>query len=111
MQQINNDKEIYSIVEYLKLNKIRCMKYNSALEVSSLRTPTFQSYLQLTEDGRNIVITNKKITEESKYILEIDPVEIERKKQEVLKSQKKMFSRLKPLRTDSEEEDSEEAEI
>ena len=81
MQQIDDDKEIYSIIDYLKNEKIRCFKYNSGVEDSFFeKTPTFQSYLQLSEDGRTVMIMNKKVNKASNYILEMDPIEIEKKK-------------------------------
>lgn len=80
MHQLNDDKEIYSIVDYLKNEKIRCVKYNSALDDRYQKAASFQSYLYLSEDGRRVIIINKKMSNEANYILEVDPIEIEKKK-------------------------------
>jgi hypothetical protein len=36
--------------------------------------------LYLSEDGRRVIIINKKMSNEANYILEVDPIEIEKKK-------------------------------
>ena len=96
MQSINDDTEIFAIIDSLKTDRIRCMKYNSAFDLSTLRESTFQSYLQLSQDGQRIIITNKKFIKTGDYILEADPNEIEKQQKKVMASQLKKMRTFRP---------------
>ena len=82
-----NADEILQIKTYFIKNRIKCFKYNYALEDSVQNFTSFQGYFQLTEDGEEFKITNLKPVEKLQYMLEEDSnlVEQERLRQLNLK--------------------------
>ena len=65
--------EIYQLSEKLQSRRMNCFKYNYALDSEVQNFTNFQSFLQLSEDGEELIITNRKPVEKMKYILESDP--------------------------------------
>ena len=63
-------------------NRIRCFKYNYALEEIVQNFSSFQGFIKLSQDGESLNIINLKPNEKLKYVLEADPniVKLEKKK-------------------------------
>lgn len=64
------------------------MKYNYSLEDIVQNFPSYDGYLQLSHDGKELIITCKKPVDNQKYVLEADPNLVEEIKQEELKVDK-----------------------
>ena len=73
--------EIEFIVETFQENKITAVKYNNTLDDEGQRASSYASFINVSGDGERLIITNKvKINDE--YVLENDPEEIQRQKDE-----------------------------
>ena len=53
-------------------NKLNCVKYNYSLEEGVQNFKTFQAYVQLSHDGEELIIKNRKIQEKLVHSLEED---------------------------------------
>lgn len=58
-------------------NKISCFKYNYAFEEVVQNFNSYQSYIQLSPDGEELIIVNRKPREKLEYIHEEDPKVVE----------------------------------
>lgn len=54
-------------------NKMHCFKYNYAFEEVVQNFNSYQSFIQLSPDGTELIITNRKPKEQLEYIHEEDP--------------------------------------
>ena len=52
---------------------IKCVKYNYSLEEEIQNQLQFDGTIQLSEDGQELIIINKKPNTNPEYILEADP--------------------------------------
>ena len=65
--------EINQIRYFMMTNKINCFKYNYAFEEVVQNFNSYQSYIQLSSDGTELIITNRKPIEKLEYLHEEDP--------------------------------------
>jgi hypothetical protein len=69
-----NNNDLYSEIETkMKQERIFCIKFNHAL---GSKREYYQSELQISEDGSELVIINRVPIENHNYILEADPDQI-----------------------------------
>ena len=61
-------EEITRIKYFLMTNKLKCFKYNYAFEEVVQNFNNYQSFIQLSPDGEELVITNRKPVEKLEYI-------------------------------------------
>lgn len=67
-----NIEHIMSIKDQLKNNKIPCIKYNYSLEKGVQTMTSFAALMTVSRNLEYIKIINRKVSEQSKYILEAD---------------------------------------
>lgn len=74
-----NIEEILDIKKHLINSRVPCYKYNYSLDPETQSHVSFVSFIELSEDGEYIKITNRKPIDHTKFILEADQelVEIE----------------------------------
>ena len=65
--------EINQIRYFLTNNRINCFKYNYAFEEVVQNFNSYQSFIQLSPDGTELVITNRKPREKLEYLHQEDP--------------------------------------
>ena len=87
-ESYNNHSEINSLTEHIKKNKIKCIKYNYALEGSVQNYFNFEATISLSNNEEALIINNIKPFK-AKYILESDPREIKRKQAEYFNNKQK----------------------
>lgn len=104
----NDHKEINYITEHIKKNKIKCIKYNYALEGSVQNYFNFEATIGLSNDESSLIINNIKPSK-NQYILESDPHEVKKKQQEYNK--KKQNMKLKGGKEKSDQNEEEDHEI
>ena len=61
-----------SIKDEIKNNQIHCIKYNYSLEKGVQTMSSFEALIQVSRDLKYIKIINRKVNEQSKFILEAD---------------------------------------
>lgn len=62
-----------SIVREIREDPIKCVKYNYALDSEIQNYLQYDSLISVSEDGTELIITNKKPVENPDYILDADP--------------------------------------
>lgn len=67
LEQIDIQKWIF------KNNKVSIKKYNYAIDDTVQNFSCFDGFLQLSEDEKYLIITNKKPVNNPEYIVEADP--------------------------------------
>ena len=67
LEQVEDLKRVF------KNNKVRIKKYNYAIDDTVQNFSSFDGFLQLSENEKNFIITNKKPVDNPEYILEADP--------------------------------------
>ena len=72
-----NEQIIPQTIQKMKTNRFAAQKYNYALDKSVQNFSSYACYLQLSQDGKDLLILNKKIIENPKHVLEADPVRVE----------------------------------
>ena len=75
---LKNYDEINQIENLFMGNKVKVIKYNSSLDEIVQKHVCFDAYLQLSQDRKKLIFVNKKPVED-KYILETDPLHLEKK--------------------------------
>lgn len=68
---------------------IKCVKYNHALDADIQNYLQFESNITVSEDGRELIITNKKPRDNADLVLEADPNQVKIKQREFQHSVKK----------------------
>ena len=63
-------------------HKMPCVKYNYSLDKETCDFTSYESILQLSEDGKTIKLTNLKPKINNLYVLEADPNEVLKQQQE-----------------------------
>ena len=71
------------------------VKYNFTLDESIQNFTTYDGYIQLSSDGQELLITNKKVIEDQEYILEADDYIVEQKRQKHKKISVKKLEMVK----------------
>ena len=84
-------------------NRIRCFKYNYALEEIVQNFSSFQGFIKLSQDGEYLNIINLKPNEKLKYVLEADP--------NIVKSEKKKFDTVDQDVPSEYDEDDDQIEL
>ena len=77
-ESFNDPSEINTLTDFIKKDKIKCIKYNYALEGSVQNYFNFDATIGLSKDENRLIINNIK-PGRVKYILESDPLEIKKK--------------------------------
>jgi len=57
----------------MKAQRIDCVKYNYSLDKEVQNHKSFDSHLQISEDGKILMIINRRPLENEVYVLEADP--------------------------------------
>lgn len=87
-----NTLEIQDVIYRLQTQKVYCYKYNHAMDPSVQNHKIFEATIELSPDGTELIITNKKPVSDPEYILEPDPnvvkaqVKMRKNQMEYLKS-------------------------
>jgi len=83
--------------QFLRQNRITCFKYNHSIDFASYNFVgqnhnSFQSYLYLSADLDNpsLIITNRRPKQDVKHMLNTEPKEILRQRQEVYQKRQEL---------------------
>jgi hypothetical protein len=68
-----NIEEILEINDYLKNYRIDCFKYNTSLDDCVQNVCSFEAFIEVNANSKQINIFNKKPLENVEYALESDP--------------------------------------
>ena len=71
--EYNDLENMKKIVTILKNQRIKCFKYNASLDD---KTCFYAATLRLSEDGKKLIINNKRTINARKYIGTTDPKEV-----------------------------------
>ena len=77
-KSLENFEQIIETKTYLSNNEIACTKYNYALDASVQNFSCFEAVIRLSPDHQTLEIFNIKPIIKQKYVLEADPVELEK---------------------------------
>lgn len=55
---------------------MKCVKYNYTLDAEIQNFLQYDGLIEVSEDGKKLIITNKKPCEENQYILDSDPKKV-----------------------------------
>ena len=75
-------------------NKIKITKYNYAIDENVQTSSTFDGYLQLSKDEKNLEIMLKKYILKPDYVLEADPDTVKRAQERYEKEQNEKLGKL-----------------
>lgn len=76
--QVRNHNEIHEITTWLSENKIDCVKYNYSLDDSVQNFTSYEATIELSKDFNELIITNRKPIANEVYVLEADPLTVEK---------------------------------
>ena len=75
---MKNHNEIHEITTWLYENKIDCVKYNYSLEDRVQNFTSYEATIELSRDFNELIITNHKPIANEVYVLEADPMTVEK---------------------------------
>ncbi len=75
---------IRNIKRRFRRTNIPCVKYNYGLDETVQNFSNFHAYFHLSDDESEVLIFNKKPKENPEYILEADPYEVKKKKDNLI---------------------------
>ena len=87
--------EINRIRKFFQENKVKMIKMNHSFDSDVQRFSQFDGYIQLSKDGKYLEMTNKKPSNNPKYILEADPDTIAKEQKEHQEHMKKKLMEFK----------------
>ena len=91
-REIDNDYDyLDDIKEMFQTKKIKVIKYNNTLDPEASKCFKYNAFLEMCEDGDEIIITNKVKCLKEEYILEHDPLIIQNKIKEKTRLEKKFL--------------------
>ena len=64
----------------MQAEPIRCIKYNYSIDPEGQNHLQFDALLQVSQDGKELLIYNKKPNDNPEYIPEADPDEVKRQR-------------------------------
>lgn len=75
---MNDIGEIDRIREFFSKNKVKIVKFNHSFDEDVQRFTQFDGYMEYDREKKYLKFTNKKPSNNPKYILEADPAEVEK---------------------------------
>lgn len=76
--RMDDIQEIDRIRKFFSENKVKIVKFNHSFDSDVQRFSQFDGYMSYDKDSKYLKFTNKKPNNNPKYILEADPIEVEK---------------------------------
>jgi hypothetical protein len=70
---MDNFSKIKTLEKKLKVSRVDCVKYNYGLDEEVQNFKTFDSQVQISDDGLTLMLINRKPVANKQYVLEADP--------------------------------------